>query len=130
MNQGPRLISVLASGYKGGIIRSSIRLANEFHKSGYRVDLIPNRPDSPYLEELRPGVSIKNLPTFHLTSGIPAFAHYLFKQKPAVILTSVYQQAVLPCEQDPFSGSRSGSMPRSAIPTAGNGDRFHRGNGP
>jgi glycosyltransferase involved in cell wall biosynthesis len=89
------LITLFASGSTGGIVRTSLRLANGFYAMGLNVDFIPNKPEFPYSGELDPGVGVRHLPTFHRVTGVPALARYIRDRAPTVILTGVYQHAVL-----------------------------------
>ena len=89
------LISLMASGYSGGIMRTTIRLANAFHSKGYRVHLLSGNRDFPYARELMPGILIKRIRTFNRISGIPFMMYYMLKNRPAVMLAGVIQHTVL-----------------------------------
>jgi len=89
------LITLMAPALDGGIGRNIVNLANAFHEMGYAVHVLLNKPVGPYLQLLRPGVSIHHLRRNHHVFGIPSLAAYLLKHEPSVILTPVPRQTIL-----------------------------------
>jgi glycosyltransferase involved in cell wall biosynthesis len=82
-----RIAVVVASLANGGVGKMRVHLVNEFARLGYPVDLLIARDDGPYLASLHPEVRIVRLPTSHALTGVFPLAYYLWRARPAVVLT-------------------------------------------
>lgn len=89
------LITMLTGSYRGGIGRSVTNLSNALVRSGYRVDILVDRPDFPYAEELTGSVGLRYLRTSHRIGGVLHLLKYLKERKPVVVLTPFVQLTLL-----------------------------------
>lgn len=73
----------------GGAERMMVNLANDLRARGYAVDLVLVEARGPYLAEIAPGVGVVDLGAGGVASSLPAFARYLSKTRPAVIISAL-----------------------------------------
>lgn len=71
----------------GGIEANTIRLANSFCKSGYKVDLVVGHSGGDYQKRVDNGINIVNLKKKSLIKMALPLLRYLRKNKPKVIIT-------------------------------------------
>lgn len=82
-------VAVLASfSGSGGVERMLVNLLRALHARGLRIDLLLLRADSPYLEELPPGIRQIPLAGRHSLLAIPAMARHLRRARPAALLVA------------------------------------------
>lgn len=89
------LITLTAPELGGGIGRNIVNLANEFHSLGYRVHVVVDTLKGSYLDLLHDEVGIFHLKTSHIFWGLSYFSTYLFRNKPAVVITPVVRHTIL-----------------------------------
>ncbi len=90
-----QLICLTCPELAGGWGRIIVNLANTFHAEGYRVHVLLERAEGPFLDLLQSSIEIKTLKTTHLISGIPFLGAYLIRHRPAVLLTPIVRHTVL-----------------------------------
>lgn len=79
----------------GGVGKGRIRLANEFARRGFKVDLLLGAFDGPYRDLVGEGVPVHALGTTHAVFGVPQLARYLRHYCPRVLLTQRIRVLVL-----------------------------------
>ena len=90
-----KIAILLASLSDGGVGKMRIRLANEFVRRGYRVDLVLGKQEGQYMEMLDPAVRVMVLGTSHALFGVPRLAWYFRKERPDVVLSQRIRVNVL-----------------------------------
>lgn len=79
----------------GGIQRTSIKLAAEFRRRGYPVDLVIVDPAGPLLESVPPDVRVVGLGSSRARHAIGKLRSYLRRERPEAILSFAFQANLL-----------------------------------
>lgn len=75
----------------GGVERILINLMHSFVRRGLKVDLVLNRTGGPFMSQVPPEVNIVELSALlPFRDGIPKLAHYLRKERPLVMISSIH----------------------------------------
>mgnify|MGYP006282616891 CR=1 FL=1 len=79
----------------GGVQKIAIRLANEFVKRGYTVDLILAKGKGVLADEVHPEVKIVNLDKNRVWFVLPGLWKYLMRRRPQVLLSLGFSVNIL-----------------------------------
>ncbi len=71
----------------GGIQKNMMKLANEFVRRGYSVDIVLAKEGGEVKDELIPGVRIVDLNSRRMIGALPGLTRYINSNKPAAILS-------------------------------------------
>lgn len=89
------LITLVCGSYRIAIARMLVNLANALAAQDMRVDILIDPAEFAYTDEIGENVRIIKLPTLHRVSGIPYLLSYIYRNKPAVLLTPFIQLTVM-----------------------------------
>lgn len=75
---------------EGGVQRAIINLADGFLEQGLRVDIVLQRAEGPFLQQVPDGASVVDLKAPRLRTCVPALVNYLQQRQPDAILASLH----------------------------------------
>jgi len=79
----------LPSLHVGGAERVLLNLARGFDERGLAVDLVVAKSEGEYLSHVPKGVRVFDLRASRILTSVPALAHYLRRERPAVMLSAI-----------------------------------------
>lgn len=87
MSAAPDLSFLIESLYNDGVGKMRLHLMNEIARRGYRVELLLNDVDSPYLANVDGAIRRHRFGSAHSLKGVPGLALHLRRTRPRVLLT-------------------------------------------
>lgn len=90
-----RIALFLPSLRGGGAERIMVNLAHGFAGRGLQVDLVLAQAEGPYLSDVIPAVRIVNLNARRVMTSLPALVHYLRREKPNAMLSTMTHVSII-----------------------------------
>lgn len=88
LDQTPRIALFVSFSGVGGVERMMVNLASGLIAQGCRVDLLPVKRNSPFLDQIPRDVRVVDLGTRHARTSFPALVRYLRRERPAAMLSA------------------------------------------